>query len=119
VALADPRALVGVIADGRHVDPLVLGIVRRAAGRRVVLVSDAAGPRLAARAPLAGTALTLDEAVRAWVELTGASLPEALVAAGERPARVLGLTRARHADLVLLGEDGVAQRVMRRGRWVA
>ena len=32
---------VGVIADGLHVDPLVLELVRRAAGPRVVLVSDA------------------------------------------------------------------------------
>ncbi|HEU0024817.1 MAG TPA: hypothetical protein VFQ12_09315, partial [Thermoleophilaceae bacterium] len=37
VALADARVLVGVIADGRHLDPLVLELVRRAAGPRVVL----------------------------------------------------------------------------------
>ena len=41
VALTDARALVGIIADGLHVDPLVLELVRRAAGPRVVLVSDA------------------------------------------------------------------------------
>ncbi len=41
VALTDARALVSVIADGLHVDPLVLELVRRAAGPRVVLVSDA------------------------------------------------------------------------------
>jgi N-acetylglucosamine-6-phosphate deacetylase len=51
--------------------------------------------------------------------MAGASLPEALAAAAERPARLLGLGRARHADVVLLGDDGVVERVMRRGRWVA
>jgi N-acetylglucosamine-6-phosphate deacetylase len=117
VALADPRAVLCVIADGRHVDPLVLRIVRRASGRRVVLVSDAAGPGVRDRAVLSGTAITLDEAVRGWAALAGASLPEALAAAGARPARLLGL--GRHADLILLSEDGVVQRVMRRGRWVA
>ena len=33
VALVDDRVRVGVIADGMHVDPLVLELVRRAAGR--------------------------------------------------------------------------------------
>ena len=37
VALADARALVGVIADGLHVDPLVLELVRRTAGPRAIL----------------------------------------------------------------------------------
>jgi N-acetylglucosamine-6-phosphate deacetylase len=111
------------------VDPLVLRVIRRAAGGRVVLVSDASGAALAGRplqvdattagGVLAGTTLTLDEAVRGWVALAGATLPEALAAASERPARLLGLDRARHADLVLLGPDGAVQRVMRRGRWVA
>ena len=40
VALADARLLVSVIADGLHVDPLVLELVRRSAPARVVLISD-------------------------------------------------------------------------------
>ena len=37
-----PAPAVSVIADGAHVDPLVLELIRRAAGPRVVLISDAA-----------------------------------------------------------------------------
>jgi N-acetylglucosamine-6-phosphate deacetylase len=126
VALTDRRARVGVIADGRHVDPLVLRLIRRAAGRRVVLVSDASGAALAGTpldaeamteaGVMAGTTLTLDEAVRRWTRFTGAPAAEALTAASARPARLLGLDA--FADVVLLGDDGAAQRVLRRGRWV-
>ncbi len=40
-ALLDARVRVCVIADGLHVDPPVLELVRRLVGRRVVLVTDA------------------------------------------------------------------------------
>jgi len=145
VALADGRALVGVIADGLHVDPLVLELVRRAAGSRVVLVSDSSP---AAAAPpgtysmggvgiesdrsgivvtkegrRAGTALTLDAAVRNWAAMTEASLAEAIAAAGETPAMALGmpagLRPGNFADLVLLDGAGRVVRVMRRGRWMS
>ncbi|HEV3230476.1 MAG TPA: N-acetylglucosamine-6-phosphate deacetylase [Solirubrobacteraceae bacterium] len=144
VALVDERVSVGVIADGHHVDPVVLEIVRRAAGRRTVLVSDASPAADAApgryqfggvaivRDPdgvvhttsgrLAGSSLTLDAAVRGWATLTRATLPQAIRAASEAPARVLGLQSGlrsgRRADLVLVDRDGFVQRVMRRGRWL-
>jgi N-acetylglucosamine-6-phosphate deacetylase len=139
-----PSALVAVIADGHHVDPVVLELFRRAAGRRVVLVSDA---RPAAAAPpgryvlgevaiersldgvarppggvLAGIAILLDDAVRRWTALTGATLAEAIAAAAEAPASAIGLPPAlapgAPADLVLLGDDGAVVRVMRHGAWV-
>jgi N-acetylglucosamine-6-phosphate deacetylase len=142
-ALADRRVLVGVIADGAHVDPLVLELVRRAAGPRVILVSDAT-PAAAARAgtyrmggveidhtgtdpvrtaagTLAGTALTLDAAVRNWAAMTEASLAEAVSAAAEAPAAALGIPAGLRpgspADVVLLDGGGEVQRVMRGGRW--
>lgn len=144
VALADQRLLVSVIADGVHVDSLVLELIRRAAGDRVVLVTDstpaaAAGPgtyRMAGvaieRTPdgrvrtadgkLAGSSLMLDEAVRRWASLTGATLAEAIQAATELPAAAIGLTRALEpgapADLLVLDGAGNVQRVMRRGRWL-
>jgi N-acetylglucosamine-6-phosphate deacetylase len=40
LALVDGRLTVGLIADGHHVAPAVLELVRRAAGDRVALVSD-------------------------------------------------------------------------------
>lgn len=144
VALTDGRALVTLIADGVHVDPAILELTRRAAGPRVVLISDAspaaaapagtyelAGVRIerdeggTVRTPegrLGGSSLTLDAAVRGWASLTEATLAEALAAASERPARVLGLpeplTPGAPADLVLLDPEGEVVRTMRHGRWL-
>jgi N-acetylglucosamine-6-phosphate deacetylase len=143
-ALVHPATRIGVIADGHHVDPLVLELIRRAAGARVVLVSDASPAAAAppgrytlggaplqrgadgvARTPdgvLAGSAILLDEAVRGWAGLTGATLAEAVAAATEAPAAVVGLpaplAAGSPADLVLLDETGGVLRVMRRGRWL-
>jgi N-acetylglucosamine-6-phosphate deacetylase len=142
VALTDPRVCVGVIADGLHVDPIALELARRAAGDRVVLVSDSTP---AAAAPpghyemggveleatdtgvrtvsgrLAGSALTLDAAVRNWYSMTGASLANAIMAASEAPATVLGLQidlrPGSQADIVLLDDAGAVKQVMRLGRW--
>jgi N-acetylglucosamine-6-phosphate deacetylase len=138
VALLDERVHVTVIADGIHVDPLALELVRRAAGRRVALITDATP---AADAPagryamagmlveaaggaartrdgeLAGSTLTLDAAVRNWGAMTEATLAEALFAAGEAPRAAAGLGEA--ADLVLLDRSGFVRRVLRRGAWVA
>lgn len=144
-ALMDARVGVCVIADGLHVDPLVLELVRRAAGGRVVLVSDASSAAAAAPGAyvmagvevevredgsvrtadgrLAGSDLTLDRAVRNWTGMTGATLAEAVCAASERPAAAIGLpvplAPGSPADLVLLDDEGGVRRVMRRGAWVA
>lgn len=143
IALADSRLLVSVIADGLHVDPLMLELVRRSAPARAVLISDAS-PAAAAPAGryalagveiesdadgavrtldgrLAGSSLVLDEAVRRWASLTGATLAEAIRAGSELPARLIGLSALEPggvADLVALDHAGFVRRVMRRGRWV-
>jgi N-acetylglucosamine-6-phosphate deacetylase len=121
VALTDERLAVGVIADGEHVEALVLRLVRRAAGERVVLVSDLVGETLAGRAPasgvLTGGRATLDEALRRWMHFTGAPLDEALEAAAVRPAALAGV--GARADLVELDEASRVVRVMRGGRWLA
>jgi N-acetylglucosamine-6-phosphate deacetylase len=136
-ALVDERVWVPAIADGVHVHPLVLELVRRAAGRRALLVTDAtpaadapagrhrmAGIEIAAaggaaRTPngtLAGSTLTLDRAMRNWTAMTEATLAEALHAAGEGPRAAAGLPPG--ADLVELDGDGLVQRVMRGGAWL-
>jgi N-acetylglucosamine-6-phosphate deacetylase len=143
-ALVDDRVRVAVIADGLHVDPLVLELVRRAAGARTVLVTDATPAAAAAprsyemagveirREPdgsartsdgrLAGSTLTLDEAVRGWATMTNATLAEALQAATEAPAAAVGLAAplrsGSRADLVVLDAVGVVQRTMIAGRWI-
>jgi N-acetylglucosamine-6-phosphate deacetylase len=142
VALADDRVAVSVIADGVHVDPLVLELVRRAAGPRVVLVSDSTpaaaappgaypmagvstrsdgGAARTSSGRLAGSTITLDGAVCRWVSLTGATLAEALLAAAETPRRLLGLgeplVTGATADLVVVDPAGSIRRVMHRGRW--
>jgi N-acetylglucosamine-6-phosphate deacetylase len=144
-ALVDDRLTIGVIADGRHVDAKVLELVRRAAGDRVVLVSDASAAAAAPpgeyvlggrrvvlgddgtvrdeRGRLAGSAALLDEVLLRWLALTDATLPEALAAVTLRPARIAGcpeeLAPGAPADLVELDDGGAVVRVMRAGRWLA
>ncbi|MGA2319426.1 MAG: N-acetylglucosamine-6-phosphate deacetylase [Solirubrobacteraceae bacterium] len=139
VALADDRVHVSVIADGVHVHPLVLELVRRAVGARAVLISDATpaagappgryetagvpiergadGSARTADGRLAGSTLTLDQAVGTWHAMTGATLAQALFAAGQAPVAAVRLHAETPADLVQLDSAGMLRRVMRRGAW--
>jgi N-acetylglucosamine-6-phosphate deacetylase len=143
-ALVDDRLAVGVIADGQHVDARVLELVRRAAGRRVVLVSDASpaagaapgaygfanrtvvlgadGAVRDAEGRLAGSGALLDDVLATWLASTGATLGDAIAAAASTPAAVgglaPGLTPGAPADLVEIRDDGRVVRVMRAGRWL-
>lgn len=130
VALTDERLALGLIADGEHVDPLVLDVVRAAAGDRVVLVSDASPAAFAPEpvASFAGVSLDpdgrvagrpagglrlLDDGTRLWGDVAAATT---------RPAALLGLAEplspGTSADLVEWAPDGGVRRVMRRGRWI-
>lgn len=74
---------------------------------------------------IAGSALTLSAAVRYAVRQAQVPREQALAAATSHPARMVGLsgvgelTPGYQADLVLLGEELQAERVMYRGRWVS
>jgi len=142
-ALLDPRPAVELIADGLHVDPAMWPLVRRLAGSRVVLVSDALpgagtagdqafrigglevtvrdGRATLADGTLAGSMILLADAVIRYVA-HGASLAEAVAAASTRPAKLVGarrkgrLARGADADLVALRDDGSVARVWLRGR---
>lgn len=144
VALTEDRLAVGVIADGVHLDPLVLELIRRAAGSRTFLTTDSTpaagappgrysmaevaieahedGAARTANGKLAGSIITLDQAVRGWALMTGATLAEAIAAASEVPAAAVGLpgrpAPGSPADLVLLDETGQIERVMHSGRWL-
>jgi N-acetylglucosamine-6-phosphate deacetylase len=130
VALTDPRLTTMVIADGIHVSPAALRLVIRAKGADgVALVTDAVRglPRADRRAwglawrggrrngayytregILAGSGLTMMDAVRNAVELGGATLEQAVGMASATPARLLGgerdrgrLAVGRRADLTV------------------
>ena len=133
VALTDERLTVGLIADGIHVHPTAVAAAWRALGPdRLNLVTDAVAalgePRgsFAPRRPrrhrrddgvrlpdgtLAGSALSLDQAVRNLIAFTGCTAHEAIATVTSTPARVLGLDRKGavapgfDADLVLLTPD--------------
>lgn len=121
-ALSDDRLTVGLIADGVHVDPRVVGIAERSVGERLALVSDAVaalgvggydwsdGVRLP-DGTLAGSVLPLVSGVRNLVEWTGCPVERALDAAGRTPATLLGdatrgaLAPGARGDVVVVTPD--------------
>lgn len=133
VALTDRRVTVGLIADGVHVDPRAVAIVWSVLGAdRLALVTDSVSALGAdgavtslgdttivgdgdavrdADGALAGSCLSMDQAVRNLVQFTSCSIDEAIVSATATPARVIGAGggRARAgapADVVLLTPTG-------------
>ncbi|HMJ89653.1 MAG TPA: N-acetylglucosamine-6-phosphate deacetylase [Candidatus Acidoferrum sp.] len=146
-ALAHPEISCELIADGVHVAPTLMKMLFNAKGRDgVCLITDAmagaglkpgtlfqAGSEnsLAARvtenaaltedgSALAGSTLTMIEAVRRAVQLGGASIVDAVRMASLNPARQLGrdreigsLERGKRADLVWFDREFRA-----RGVWL-
>jgi N-acetylglucosamine-6-phosphate deacetylase len=136
----------GLIADGIHTHPSTVKLAYRAKGAQgITLVTDAMAAmgmppgryRLSDRevsvdatsarladGTLAGSILTLDQAVRNVIEFTGCSLAEALTMATATPARVLRLDRKGRiapgcdADLVILDESLHVERTLVAGRSV-
>ena len=133
-ALDDAAAWCGVIVDGHHVDAASLRIALRAKPRgKIFLVTDAMPPVGAtdptyllngetivvrdgicqtASGTLAGSALSMIEAVRNTVELLGVPLEEAVRMASTYPADFLGLeaTHGRveagfRADFTVVDQD--------------
>ncbi len=132
--LTDPRATVGLIADGVHTHPAIVSLAWQALGsRRLSLVTDAmaalgmpagthrlgdfdvnvdaASARLS-DGTLAGSILSLDQALRNLVAMTGCTLDDALPTMTSTAARTIGLDRERGrlvpgaaADVVLLSAD--------------
>ena len=107
-----PRA--GLIADGVHVAPHALRLAWRCLGPdRLYLVSDAvdsAGRRPVDEPPrlsdgtLAGSSLTLDAAVRIFVDHVGCRAGEAVAMASTVPSAVVGW-KAAPGDVVRLDAD--------------
>jgi N-acetylglucosamine-6-phosphate deacetylase len=132
-ALTDSRVSADMIVDGIHLDPAIVKLVAEAKGQeQTVLVTDATA---AAGMPdghyrlglievdvkngavtfdgrLAGSALTMDAAVRNFSKFTGRPLVEAVAAATRNPARAAGcankgeLKAGADADFLVLNKQG-------------
>jgi len=145
--LEHPDTYVELVADGVHVHPAALRLAARAKPHLTVLVTDAMAAaaaadgdyhlgrltvtvrdgvaRLADTGAIAGSTLTMAAAVRYAVQVAGLPIEDVVRAATSSPATLLGLDRVGalrpgfDADLVVLDDDLVVQRVLRKGAWVA
>ena len=127
--LTDPRLFFGVINDGVHLHRRLVQLMWAAAGNRVILITDAIAAMgigdgtyqlgsldvtvdgmVASRADggLAGSVLTMGQAIRNLVEITGCSIEAAVATATTHPAALMrlddrgSLQSGHRADVVLL-----------------
>ena len=144
-AFAHPRAVCGLIADGLHVHPEMVGLAFRMLGPdRVCLVTDAIAamgmndgeyrlatrtvyadggvPRLGSGA-IAGSVLTMKEAFKNILAFTGCTIPEAARMTSTSPARFVGEDRRKgrlvpgyDADVTILAPDLSVEAVWRCGK---
>ncbi len=145
--LNDDRLTAGLIVDGIHIHPSMVQFAwKMLAARRTSLVSDAVAAlgmppgeyHLGRRSVytdgssiklsdgrLAGSLISLDQALRNLISFTGCSLPEALSTVTQVPAGLLHLAPllgrlaiGSKADLVLLTGDAHIARVWVHGKQV-
>ena len=121
--LTDPRISADIIADGIHLDPVIVKLFAKAKGvEQTVLISDAISAtgmpngiyrlgsfevevrdgRCTVNGKLAGSALTLDRAVRNLAQFAEWTLPQAIAAASRNPARV---ARIENKGVLAIGAD--------------
>jgi N-acetylglucosamine-6-phosphate deacetylase len=134
--IQDRRTLVQVICDGFHVSPVMIDILHRTLGDRVVLATDnmpAADPGYhieggvmrAADGTIAGSALRLDEALRNYMSYAQIPFAQAIVAGTHAPARLIRhdaemgrVTRGARADLSFWDREYRVVGTMVGGRFV-
>jgi len=144
-AFAHPRAVCGLIADGLHVHPEMVGLAFRMLGPdRLCLVTDAIAatgmengeyrlatrtvyadggvPRLGSGA-IAGSVLTMREAFMNILAFTGCTIPEAARMTSTSPANLVGEGRRKgrlatgyDADVTILTPDLSVETVWRGGK---
>jgi N-acetylglucosamine-6-phosphate deacetylase len=140
--LSDDRVSADIIVDSVHLDPAVVRLVARAKGaERTVLITDATAAtgmpdgryrlgsfdvevrdgRCTHEGKLAGSVLTMDQAVRNLAKFTGWDIAQAVAAATRNPARVGHLLNkgelaaGADADFVVLNEAGEVLRTFVAG----
>jgi N-acetylglucosamine-6-phosphate deacetylase len=98
--MQDRRTLVQVICDGRHVSPVMIDVLYRTLGDRIVLATDnmpPAGPGYhieggvmrSEDGTIAGSALRVDEALRNYMAYTELPFEQAITAATYAPAKII------------------------------
>ncbi len=98
------RTTVQVICDGYHVAPVMVDVLYRTLGERLVLATDYMAPAgsgyrieggvvRAEDGTIAGSALHMDRAVRNLMAYAALSFERAIVSATATPARLLGIER--------------------------
>ena len=144
-ALAHESSYAGIIVDGYHVDPIACQVAFRAKGaNRMMLVTDAMalaatdlqevpffdtrivreGDKLTTPdGTLAGSCLTMIEALRNTVSECAVSLPDAVKMASQTPAEMLGvstrygsLQTGLSADILALDHSLTLTHVWQQGR---
>jgi len=146
VAALDAGVFVEMINDGVHVHDALTRLVARVAPEKLIFITDAIsaagsgdgeypladqtvrvsdGNAWSVADRLAGSTLTLDEAVRRAVLEVGLGIEQAVAAASSTPARLLGLADecgairvGLAADLVVLDAELRVRRVMVGGSWL-
>ncbi|MDE2480900.1 MAG: amidohydrolase family protein [bacterium] len=121
--IQDRRTLVQVISDGYHVSPVMVDILYRTLGDRIVLATDVmpapdpsyrieGGVMRSSDGTIAGSALRIDQAVRNFMSYAEISFAQAVMAATHAPAKLLGLESemgriapGMRADLSFWDED--------------
>jgi N-acetylglucosamine-6-phosphate deacetylase len=143
--LSDSRCVIGIIPDGIHLHPAIVELVSVVKGsERLTLVTDAMAAfgmppghyqidhrevtvtEIDARLPdrtLAGSVISLDEALRNFIAFTQSPLSEALKTITSTPATLLGIADQRGqiapgyiADLVILNPDLVVTQTIVGGQ---
>jgi N-acetylglucosamine-6-phosphate deacetylase len=140
--LTDSRLSADIIADGIHLDPVIVQLFLKAKGpEAAVLITDATAAtgmpdgryrlgslevevkdgRCMAGGRLAGSVLTMDRAVRNVMQFAQWDLQHAVRLATVNPARVAGinsggsLVAGAPADVLVLGPSGEVRARMIRG----
>ncbi|MDQ2858175.1 MAG: N-acetylglucosamine-6-phosphate deacetylase [Candidatus Eremiobacteraeota bacterium] len=102
--IQEPRTTVQVICDGFHVAPVMIDVLYRALGERLVLATDYMAPAgsgyrieggvvRAEDGTIAGSALHLDRALRNLIAYASIPFERAIISATAQPAKLLGLER--------------------------
>ncbi|HEY1427991.1 MAG TPA: hypothetical protein VGF18_00330 [Candidatus Tumulicola sp.] len=134
--IQDRRTLVQLICDGFHVAPVMVDVLHRTLGDRIVLSTDnmppadpgyyiADGLVRSADGTIAGSALRIDDAVRNYMSYAQISFAQAIVAATHAPAKLIGqeqdmgrIVPRLRADLSIWDEEYKIAATVVGGRFV-